>query len=153
MRRAASSQDRQKIPSVAAATHRDASLARVATGFTGVISSRRAQVVRHDGRHYAAERISRPVPFEQGRVQQMGKKLGSFNEPRSRAGKIGVRIHRIDSGVAHRRKPPRPDVETADRALGLQIQVLNAKTSREIDAAFVSPWRHSRASARAAVSL
>ena len=30
------------------------------------------------------------------------------------------------------------DVETAARAMGLQIQVLNASTSREIDAAFAT---------------
>ena len=33
------------------------------------------------------------------------------------------------------------DVETAARALGLQIQVLNASTSREIDAAFATLGR------------
>jgi putative ABC transport system substrate-binding protein len=32
-----------------------------------------------------------------------------------------------------------PDVQEAARVIGLQIQVLNASTSREIDAAFATP--------------
>ena len=36
------------------------------------------------------------------------------------------------------RRPRLRDVEAAARAIGLQIQVLNASTSREIDAAFAT---------------
>jgi len=63
----------------------------------------------------------------------VAKRLELLHELVPRAARIAVLVNPADEGNT---KPTVRDAEAAGRAMALQIQVLNATTSREIDAAF-----------------
>jgi putative ABC transport system substrate-binding protein len=64
-----------------------------------------------------------------------GKRLGLLRELVPRAARVGVLVNPTD---ATRAESTVSDVEAAARAIGLQIQVLNASSGEEIDAAFAT---------------
>ena len=63
------------------------------------------------------------------------KRLELLRELVPGAARVAVLVNPADAGAA---ATTLRDVEAAARAMGLQIQVLNASTSREIDAAFAT---------------
>jgi putative ABC transport system substrate-binding protein len=63
------------------------------------------------------------------------KRLGLLRELVPGVTRVAVLVNPNDAAIA---EATARDVETAARAVGMQIQVLNASTSREIDAAFAS---------------
>ena len=63
------------------------------------------------------------------------KRLELLHELVPAAARIAVLVNPTNAAMP---RPPLRDVEAAARAMGLQIQVLNASTSREIDAAFAT---------------
>jgi len=68
----------------------------------------------------------------------VAKRLALLRELVPRASRVAVLLNPPNAASLER---TRKDVEAAARALGLQIQVLNASTSREIDAAFATLGR------------
>ena len=65
----------------------------------------------------------------------MAKRLGLLREMVPAAKRVAVFVNPANAEPA---ETTLRDVETAARAMGLQIQVLNASTNREIDAAFAT---------------
>ena len=65
----------------------------------------------------------------------MGKRLGLLHLLVPKAGRIAVLVNPANAPIA---ESTLRDIPEAARALGLQIQVLNASTSREIEAAFAT---------------
>jgi len=63
------------------------------------------------------------------------KRLGFLHELVLKAGRIAVLVNPANSSTA---EATLRDIPEAARALGLQVQVLNASTSREIEAAFAT---------------
>ena len=65
----------------------------------------------------------------------MAKRLELLRELVPATARVAVLVNPADATIA---ATTLRDVEAAARAMGLQIQVLNASTSREIDAAFAT---------------
>jgi putative tryptophan/tyrosine transport system substrate-binding protein len=65
----------------------------------------------------------------------VAKRLGLLHELVPKAVRVAVLINPANPAIA---EPTLRDIPEAARAIGLQIQVLNASTSREIDAAFAT---------------
>src|SRR5262249_3275181 len=68
-------------------------------------------------------------------VETVAKRLGLLHELVPKAVRIAVLINPANAPIA---EVMLRDTPAAARAIGLQIQVLNASTSREIDAAFAT---------------
>ena len=69
----------------------------------------------------------------------MAKRLELLHELVPRAARVAVLVNPSNVGVWSERMEK--EVEAAARSLGLQIQILNATSSREIDAAFAALMR------------
>jgi hypothetical protein len=79
----------------------------------------------------------------------VAKRLGLLHDLVPKAVRIGVLVNPSDAPVA---EAMLRDISNSARTLGLQIQVLNASTSREIEAAFttiVTPSDCARAPSKA----
>jgi putative tryptophan/tyrosine transport system substrate-binding protein len=76
------------------------------------------------------------MPLVAARMQSSGaKRLGLLHELVSNAARIAVLVNPANAPVA---ESALRDVPEAARVIGLQIQVLNASTSRDIEAAFTT---------------
>ena len=69
------------------------------------------------------------------RPELVAKRLGLLHELVPKAVRIAVLVNPANAPAA---ETTLREVQEAARALGLQIQILNASTSREIDAAFAT---------------
>ena len=68
-------------------------------------------------------------------IETVAKRLGLLHELVPKAARIAVLVNPANTPIA---EVMLRDIPAAARAIGLQIQVLNASTSREIDAAFAT---------------
>jgi putative ABC transport system substrate-binding protein len=68
-------------------------------------------------------------------IETVAKRLGLLHELVPKAARIAVLVNPANAPIA---EVMLREIPTAARAIGLQIQVLNASTSREIDAAFAT---------------
>ena len=68
-------------------------------------------------------------------IETVAKRLGLLHELVPKAARIAVLVNPANAPIA---EVMLRDIPAAARAIGLQIQVLNASTSREIDAAFAT---------------
>jgi putative ABC transport system substrate-binding protein len=68
-------------------------------------------------------------------AEAVAKRLGFLHDMVPRAVRIGVLIYKAKASIA---QATLRDIPEAARALGLQIQILHASTSREIEAAFAT---------------
>jgi putative tryptophan/tyrosine transport system substrate-binding protein len=68
-------------------------------------------------------------------VEVVSKRLELLRELVPRIGRVAVLVNPSNATVS---EPTVRDVETAARGMGLEVQVFNASTSREIDAAFAN---------------
>jgi putative ABC transport system substrate-binding protein len=73
-------------------------------------------------------------------LELAAKRLELLRELMSGAARVAVLVNPVNTTIT---EATVRDVETAARSMGLQIQVLNANTSREIDAAFAT-FMHER---------
>jgi putative tryptophan/tyrosine transport system substrate-binding protein len=71
-------------------------------------------------------------------LELAAKRLELLRELMSGAARVAVLVNPVNTTIT---EATVRDVETAARSMGLQIQVLNANTSREIDAAFATFMR------------
>ena len=65
----------------------------------------------------------------------MGKRLGLLHELVPKAVRVAVLVNPANASIA---ETTLREVQEAARIIGLQIHVLNASTSREIDVAFAT---------------
>src|SRR5439155_27221714 len=68
-------------------------------------------------------------------VEVVSKRLELLRELVPRIGRVAVLVNPSNATVS---EPTARDVEAAARGMGLEVQVFNASTSREIDAAFAN---------------